>query len=63
MDCPSKKGKKNKMCKGLKVENLVGIQTTDRRSMWLTLGWAVLGLSIGELGRSEGPGCEGLPST
>ena len=43
MDCPSKKGKKNKMCKGLKVENLVGIQTTDRRSMWLRLGWAVLG--------------------
>lgn len=31
MDCPSEKGKKNEMCKGLKLENLVGIQTTDEK--------------------------------
>lgn len=30
MDCPSKKGKKNGMCKGLKTESLV-FHTTDEK--------------------------------
>ena len=31
VDCPSKKGKKNGTCKGLKTESLVSLCTTDEK--------------------------------